>query len=503
MKIQIIYLDPHDDHASAREKLNWCQAPRAALVWPNRGRILTRRLDLVLIDRHARKRSVKIGLVTLDPTIREHALAIGIPTFESVDDVSQESWYARRPPSPVEPAPDRDQVGIREQLFSERRPREGMARRSRVLQWVTGAIGLAALIVLVGALLPSAQVVLSPETQMQWLEFEITLDPELTVASTGGNLPARLHSVVLQADSNLPTSARVSVPTGHASGTVVFTNLTPNPIVIPAGTGVRTLSEPAIRFQTITTANLPGGPDTTTSARVRALEAGASSNVPAEAIQAIEGLLGLEVTVRNPEAFESGSDITQAAVAEGDLIALQAELTQNLLDEAEAAWIEALDEDQILVVESIALSQVYALDFSHTAGEVAESIALNMQAEITGLTYTQADLESILDQTMDAELTSNQQAVPGSLDWTLMTEAQLGADGLYTFSLSATRSTYEALDRRALANQLQGRSMADAAAIFAARRDLTVEEISIWPRWFPNLPWLSLRITIFWSWENP
>jgi hypothetical protein len=118
VKIQIIYLDPQDDHASAREKLNWCQAPRAALVWPNRGRILTRRLDLVLIERHAQKRGVKIGLVTLDPTIREHALAIGIPTFDSVDDVSQESWYARRPPSPVTPEPERDRIQIREQLFS-------------------------------------------------------------------------------------------------------------------------------------------------------------------------------------------------------------------------------------------------------------------------------------------------------------------------------------------------------------------------------------------------
>jgi hypothetical protein len=503
VKIQIIYLDPQDDHASAREKLNWCQAPRAALVWPDRGRILTRRMDLVLIDRHAQKRGVKVGLVTLDPTIREHALAIGIPTFDSVDDVSQETWYARRPPSPAAPEPERDRIRIRERLFSERRSLEGIGRSRRILQWVIGVIGLVALIVLVGALLPSAQLVLAPETQMQWLEFEITLDPELAAASASGILPARLNSVVLQGSSSRSTSTRVSVPSGYATGTVVFTNLTPDPIVVTAGTGVRTISDPAIRFQTITTASLPGGPDTTASARVRAVEAGTSSNIPAEAIQAIEGLLGLEVTVRNPEAFDNGSDVMQYAVSEGDLDALQADLIQSLLDEAETEWIAALDEDQILVAESITVSQIFDLDFSHPAGEVAESVALSMEAEITGLTYVRADLESILQQTMDAALNDNQQAVPGSLEWTLVSEAQLGGDGRYAFSLLAGRSTYEAIDRRALASQLQGRSIPEAETILAAGRDLTVEEISIWPRWFPNLPWLSLRITIIWAWENP
>ena len=117
MKIQIIYLDPHDDHASARDKLNACQAQRAALVWPNRGRILTRRLDLVLLDRHARNRGVQIGLVVHDPTVRRHAQSIGIPTFDTVDDVTQETWRTRgTAPGPIPPR-ERDRVQIRETLL--------------------------------------------------------------------------------------------------------------------------------------------------------------------------------------------------------------------------------------------------------------------------------------------------------------------------------------------------------------------------------------------------
>jgi hypothetical protein len=501
VKIQIIYLDPQDDHASAREKLNWCQAPRAALVWPNRGRILTRRLDLVLIDRHAQKRGVQIGLVTLDPSIREHAYSIGIPTFDSIDDVSQETWYAKRSPS-LTIDPDRDRIQIRELLLTERPNRKAMGWGQRAVQWVIGFVGLAALFVMAAALLPSAKVVLLPETQAQAFEIEITLDPDSTVPSAEGILPVDLISETLQGSSSRTTSAQISVPTEYASGSVEFTNLTTETIVIPAGTGVRTTSDPAIRFQTTTTASLPSGPDSTVSARVRALEAGSSSNVPAEAIQAVEGLLGLEVTVRNPQAFRNGSDILQPAVAESDLEALQTDLTQNLLDEAETYWIEALEDNQVLVAESIAVSQILDLAFDKDAGEVAESVGLSMQVEITGLTYSQADLESILQQALDVHLIGDQEAIPESLESILLDEVELGGNGLYSFSVLASRSTFETIDRRALANRLQGRTMADAETILAAQGDFTIQEISVWPRWLPNLPWLSLRIAILWAWER-
>ncbi len=92
MKLQIITLDPEDDQVSARDKLAWSKAKRTLLVWPRRGRILTRRLDLALLQRQAKLQQVQLGLVTYDPEVVAHARALGIPVFDSPDHLPETAW---------------------------------------------------------------------------------------------------------------------------------------------------------------------------------------------------------------------------------------------------------------------------------------------------------------------------------------------------------------------------------------------------------------------------
>ena len=53
MKTQILRLEAHDDVISAHDKMQWSQTGRILLVWPEHGKILTRRLDLILLLRHS------------------------------------------------------------------------------------------------------------------------------------------------------------------------------------------------------------------------------------------------------------------------------------------------------------------------------------------------------------------------------------------------------------------------------------------------------------------
>ena len=55
MKTQVIHLDPHDDLISIRDRMAWAKTPRILLVWPKRGRVGVRPLDLTLLRRHAEK----------------------------------------------------------------------------------------------------------------------------------------------------------------------------------------------------------------------------------------------------------------------------------------------------------------------------------------------------------------------------------------------------------------------------------------------------------------
>ena len=79
MKVQILQLDAHEDLASARDKLAWAQAQRVVLVWPDRARVLRKRLDLVLIRRQAARQGCELGLVTRDPVVLEHAAEHNLP----------------------------------------------------------------------------------------------------------------------------------------------------------------------------------------------------------------------------------------------------------------------------------------------------------------------------------------------------------------------------------------------------------------------------------------
>ncbi len=84
MKIQIIQIEPYDDTISVKDKMGWGQTGRVVLVWPTRGRLLDRRLDLVLILRHSQALSAQIALVTSDPEVRFQARSLDIPVYQSV-----------------------------------------------------------------------------------------------------------------------------------------------------------------------------------------------------------------------------------------------------------------------------------------------------------------------------------------------------------------------------------------------------------------------------------
>src|SRR5579859_5737137 len=99
MKLQIIQLEPYDDVVSVRDRLSFVSTDRVLLVWPRRGEILKRKLDLVLIQREAARQGARLALITGDPTVIDHAAELNISTFESVRVSQRRRW--KRPRSKV------------------------------------------------------------------------------------------------------------------------------------------------------------------------------------------------------------------------------------------------------------------------------------------------------------------------------------------------------------------------------------------------------------------
>jgi hypothetical protein len=283
---------------------------------------------------------------------------------------------------------------------------------------------------------------------------------------------------------------------------VEFTNLTSEPISIPSGTGVRTVGDPAIRFETTETAVLPAGSGKTTQAGVRALEPGQSGNVDAGTITAVEGLLGLEISVLNPQATSGGLDQLSPAVGEEDIARLREDLTEILLGEAQTILESDLGDAQVLVVESLDVSRVIREQFDSDVGDAAEAVGLSMEIEVSGIAYEYEDLEGFLQQALEDRRAAGMLGVPGSIAAVQQDEGQIGADGRITLPFLATQLTYEGIDLEALTYQLPWRSSQQAIDILEGAGSLSVQEITILPGWFPRLPILALRIDVLWGWES-
>jgi hypothetical protein len=120
VKTQILQLETHDDIISVRDKLTWRQASRVLLIWPHRGQVLSRRLDLVLLLRHCQALGIQLALVTGDPDVRYYAQELSISVFGSAEQAQRARWKHPLRPKPMRDSPPPKERLQRRQLLQER-----------------------------------------------------------------------------------------------------------------------------------------------------------------------------------------------------------------------------------------------------------------------------------------------------------------------------------------------------------------------------------------------
>lgn len=496
MRIQIIYLDPADDHVSARDKLSMAQAPYLALVWPAEGQVLTRKLDLVLLQRYTRQHAARLGLVTSDRQVKLHAAALGIPVFASLEGLDRQSWIRRsgEPRLLIEP---RGAAGRLERLGATRDRVQPAPPLSAGLRWTAFALGIAALLAMLIAVLPSATLTLLPPTITQTATLQLTLDPDLARPARDA-LPARWVRTRQLGEMTAPVSGEVLVPTVFASGDVLFSNLTSEPLLIPLGSGVRSVENPTIRFTTTHEAQLEGGGSALV--HVRAAEPGSTANLAAGSLRSVDGLLGLSLAVTNPKPFTNGADLPQPGVSRADYQQLRTRLQQHLAQAASQQL--SLAGDEALHPELLIVSNTFSQSYDAALGSVADTLSLTLDLEFSGLLYSQTDLESALRQGLDQALGDSRQGVPRSLKILDLEVFYNHASGEARLVVEASREVFQPLDPRSLAAAIRGAAPEAAVIRLVEQFPLLEARAELRPAWWPWLPWLSPRIAFNWEWDQ-
>ncbi len=498
MKEQILHLDPHDDFLSARDKMGWVQTERVLLVWPARGQVLQRKLDLVLLHRHAHRLGAHLGLVTADDSIRDYAADLGVPVFPSVEASRKMKWRSRVPrlkPDRRQPPPDPQAIRAR------RAPPRSLPRWADwVLKFVFFILGLSGVLALAYALIPAATITLTPASHALTVTAELVADANLTQAEAT-TIPARLIRVEVEDAGLTPTTGTRDVPDKPATGVVVFTNIAGTAASIPAGTGVRTTSGASIRFVTTKAANLEGRIGAAVEVPIKAVDPGPAGNVPGGLINAIDGPLGLQLAVTNPAATQNGTVTQKAAVVEADRALVRAELLEKLRLAAVTAVQAQLQPGEFLVADSITITRVIAETYDHSVGEAADTINLTLRLAASGLVINENDARLVAQDQLTAQVPADASLLAGQTQFVRAPALSLDAEGRAHFTVTITGATVPRIDPGAIQRLVQNQTLAEASRRLLTELSLAQPpRLELRPAWYaqawPRLPVMLFRIEV-------
>lgn len=412
MKTILIQLERHDDLISIRDRMAWAKAPRVLLIWPRRGRVGIRPLDLVLLRRHAAGQGARLGLVTHNQQMRAAARELNIPCFHSTKEAQKEDWPVDTPSRPVRRFPRLDLRAARQRLL----PADPFDVQSDAVARVSVfALGVLALLAIMLVFVPSAQIHIAFPEKPQRVAISVSAAPDFKTVQLSGAVPVQTISQIFEINGGALSTGQLTQPDKFALGSALFTNLTQQPVKIPAGTVVLTRGEPPVPFVTLTDAEVPAGKKAALLIDLRAVTAGSAGNVPAGAISAFEGPLGLTMQVTNPEPLAGGTDVLAATPTTQDHNSLRARLLNDLERQARAEFARQVAEGNVLLPSTFKLINILNENSFPAPGQAGAKLALTLKVEYSIAYVLASDLEKLSSLVMDASLPEGSVPVPGTL----------------------------------------------------------------------------------------
>ncbi len=497
MKTQIIQLEAHDDTLSVQDKMDWAQAPRVLLVWPDQEKVLRDRLDLILLERYCSSHGSQLALLTTDPQVIFQAGRAGIPVFNTRRDAQLQPWGK----SFREFQRQDLQRYKAENPLPESLDREPPAPRRRLPIWARIPIftlGVLSILAIAGTLLPNAEITIQPAVNRKTMLVPFRADPGGEEIGLSGTVPGRDLEIVVSAQLSLPATGTIPIPSGYAGGTVFFTNLADGEITIPAGTILSTRGDDPVLFQTLAEVTTPPGTGEQASVKIQAQKPGESGNVAADQIQLINFQAGAELSVTNPEPTQGGTDLSIPAPTENDREELSDQVDLLLEEEARQQLQLTLEENDLPL--SPDLDDYVLLEESYTPGQDAPGDTLWLDRTVQYQVYYASwqDLLALSNQLIQAQyLDSSYQAIPESVTLTKSSDPVEDRDLLYSWQMEISWLETPAVDPEEVISLILGKTTEQASAVIQSSFDLEgAPAIHTWPRWWRRIPVLPFRITI-------
>jgi hypothetical protein len=493
MKTQIIQLEAHDDHISIRDKMNWSKTPRILLVFPRRGKFDLNTLDLKLIQRHAKSLGAELGLVTKSAKIIRAADALNISVFESNLAAQRESWhlserktYRKR----------RSPQYLREKQ-KEFRKNDAKWRSHPLTRLVFFALGVLALLTVIIAFLPRAEIALEPKKRVQSLIIPVRANANIIDVFLSGSIPAQTTRVTLAESRSTGASGRIAVPAKNARGTIIFRNLTDSPLQIPAGTIIRSLEDEEVRYKTMDNAEIEGGIDAEVEVRVEALVFGERGNLDPNLLEAIEGDLGLSLAATNPNPILGGIDDFVLAPSAQDRSELRDLLMNSFYQRAEEKIAAELATGDLLFPSAVSETEIIEESYDPPEGEPGDRLTLNMSVEFEIQFAKGSDLAELAQSALDASLPTGFSPVPNTLQFEPLSDFENNQLGITSWQMRVEQDLRPTITPAQIAALTQGRKIEIASQNLQENLELSeTPTITLTPSWWKWMPIAPFRIEL-------
>ncbi len=508
-EVELIQLSTSDDAASVKDRLAFFRGRSVLLIWPETGTTLTRRLDLVLIQREAKRLAIRLALVTHDPDVRRFAAELNISTFETVGASARGKWrrgqtrtFINRNHRPEdEPEPD-DLMPLASRVRVESKD----TPLAQIVRWSARALLLILLggltLTMIYLLIPGAAVSFSLRQETLTVSAAVTADPRLAAINIErGEIPAVTLQIEVEERGSLPTSGTRQVGSSLARGAVVFINKTERSIEIPADLVITSSIMSDIFFRTLQSASLPGGLGLQVEVPVEALPntPGERGNVEAGALDRIVGILADQVDVRNIAPISGGISSAVRAVAQEDRDSLLAMLRQQLQTRAYTEMLPRLSASQFIILETIGIVEERSdwTVFDYAVGEVTNTLTLTMRAVVEAVVVDETGAQQVAFSRLAG------QVPPGwvirKIEYDRSGIVNVDETGRIFFTMNASALVQAQIDTGRLREQLAGRSIGEAEIYLRQQVEIDASssiDVRVSPDWFGQMPLLPIRISV-------
>jgi len=470
--------------------MSWAKTPRILLVWPKFEKVTLRQVDLKVLQRHASSLGAQLGLVTRQRRVRADAEALGIPVFESTGKAQRVKWPRLKQRSLPRKVPDKTLREQREQA----QVREAAWRTNPVARIITFSVGVLAVLSLVALFIPRARVQLNPVTKTQSITVPVTASTSTKSVFVTGSIPAREKSIVVEGTQRVTVTGEGIVPQSKAKGVVIFRNLSQSAVSIPIGTIV---TSGDVRFTTTELGVLNAGVGETVELKVEAVDGGLTGNLDAETINAVEGRLGLLLSVTNPEPMTGGRERASLQATDADRANAKKLLLKSLESDAHASLTDELKTGDVLFDKTFTLSQILSENYDPPAGTAGSQLTLTMQAEYTVQYADASDLTELAALALNASLPSGYIVVSNAVEVESFTDPVLLDDKSARWTIRAEREIIQQVNTVRITQLIQG--LGSSAAQSKLEKALPVvsePRISLIPSWWPWVPIVPFRIEV-------